>query len=365
MPDVFNNIIGELKAPDKSNSLSKVNNLETSSTSKCDGKVNNSALKGKSTDNDSSKEGKKVQAKSKSNESDKNFAKLAEIMAAGFQDLKNLFCQDANIDDDLMDEEEPINVPNNDGEESRDMFDELSYGIGSQAESGPAVRSSLAALSDKLLQSKIDESVIKEKHAEHLRPTNIEYLKVPQVNKPVWDNLGQATRIKESKLQNIQKDFLCSSIPVIKVMETIVDAKDDLGSLDVKTIVDNLKDALMFVGRANINMVKIRRENMKNDLPKHMQRLCSDSIEQSSAYLFGNDLNAAIKEVSELNKISATISRSNIPARGFRRGFPRYRGRGNRRGFSRGGARRFTPYAAYNSSKRNEAPLNQSRPSRK
>jgi hypothetical protein len=106
-----------------------------------------------------------------------------------------------------MDEEESTSVPNNDVEESRDMFDEFNHGIGTQDESGPAVRSSLAALSDNLLQSKIDVSVIKEKHAAHLRPTNIEYLKVPQINKPVWENLGQATRIKESKLQNIQKDF--------------------------------------------------------------------------------------------------------------------------------------------------------------
>ena len=149
---------------------------------------------------------------------------------------------------------------------------------------------------------KLTDTSLKDKQASHLRPKNVDNLKLPQMNKPVWDNLSQFTRIKESKLQNVHKDVLSSSSRNnIKAMETLADAKDDLSVLDAKSIINTLKDALIFVGSANMNIIKVRRDNVKPDLPKQMQGLCTDTIEHSSDYLFGNNLNAAIKDVSELN----------------------------------------------------------------
>ena len=84
--------------------------------------------------------------------------------------------------------------------------------------------------------------------------------------------------------------FSASAIPIIKVMETPTDAKDDLGSLDVKALIDTFKDSLVFTGNSNTNMVKIRRDCMKQDLPRHMQRLCSDSIDHSSSFFSSSSL---------------------------------------------------------------------------
>ena len=144
-------------------------------------------------------------------------------------------------------------------------------------------------MSDKLLTLKLTDTSLKDKQASHLRLKNVDNLKLPQMNKPVWDNLSQFTCIKESKLQNVQKDVLSSAVPVIKVMETLADAKDDLSVLDAKSIINTLKDALIFVGSADMNIIKVRRDNVKPDLPKQMQGLCTDTIEHSSDYLFGNN----------------------------------------------------------------------------
>ena len=65
-----------------------------------------------------------------------------------------------------------------------------------------------------------------------------------------------------------------------------------------------LSDGLVFLGSANVNLVQKRKELLKPDLPKNMQGLCREEVEFTGTELFGDDLNAAIKKVSELNKVS-------------------------------------------------------------
>ena len=212
----------------------------------------------------------------------------------------------------------------------------------------------MASLTEKFLKSNFDETVLKEKKEKHLRPVNVDSLETPKVNKPIWENLSPSTRIKDSNLQAIQKDLLSSAIPVLKVMEQIFDAREDMNSLNAKDILDTLKDSFIFLGAANNGMIKARRDNVKRDLPKNMEGLCRDTVAFSSTNLFGDCLNNSIKEVSELNRISNTFRpRGSYPTgrnrgRGFsgRGGFsPRGRGRGGRRGTrGRGSNKRFHPY---------------------
>ena len=78
------------------------------------------------------------------------------------------------------------------------------------------------------------------------------FVNTPKINKPMWDNMLYATKIRDSALQKIEKDFLSSSVPVIRVMEKILEAKDDMGSLSAVELLDLLKDSFMFLGSANI-----------------------------------------------------------------------------------------------------------------
>ena len=102
-------------------------------------------------------------------------------------------------------------------------------------------------------------------------------------------------------LQSVQQNFLSSSVPVLKVMEELINNLSEPGSLDVKKLIHTLSDSLFFLGSANAGMVKC-------ELPMSMQGLCRDSIGFTGSNLFGDNLNSSIKEVSELNKVSKNCS---------------------------------------------------------
>ena len=167
----------------------------------------------------------------------------------------------------------------------------------------------------------------KKKYEKYLRPKNVEFLEVPKVNQPVWENLSQATRYYDKALQSIQKDFLRSSIPILSVMQKVNEAKEDLSQLDPKEIIRILSDSLGFIGSANVALANRRRMQMKKELSQNMQGLCREDSDFSGSNLFGENLNSKIKEVSELNKISKDIRGRGRGSYGGNRGRgPRNRG---------------------------------------
>ena len=119
------------------------------------------------------------------------FSKLADIMTAGFKGLQNILLNQ-------MEEEENFKEA---AGKNQDFFTDLADELDSGNSTGPDVRKSLADLSDKLLRLKVNDSVMKEKRETYLRPKNIEFLQVPKVNKPIWENLSTSTlprKINES-----------------------------------------------------------------------------------------------------------------------------------------------------------------------
>jgi len=317
---------------------------------------------------DSSTSSKQKDAGTSKSSSQKSIDRLTDIMASGFLDLKDLLKEQHLQNSRLLNQErEDISYVHEDTSEydEFDMFESLADEVSSPDSVGPDVRPSLAALTDRLLNLKISDAVVKNKRDLYPRPSNVEFVNAPKINKPMWESLHHATKIKDSVLQNIQKDFLISAVPTMKVMEKIFDARDDMGSLDATELIDLLKDNFVFLGCANVGMIKLRRENIKRVLPRNMQGLCSDQVEHSSTYLFGDDLNASIKEVSELHKISNVFQNRTFPVRGARRGSSSrgtrsrvYRGAENRR-FQR----RYRPYDTAHPA--NRKPLNRQGPSAK
>ena len=358
MADIFENISG---------------NMEENSTSIADNAAQNSKNVSSTPSGSKPDEPKDRRSKSKDSSSSsskssssKTLEKLTEVMASGFKDLKDLLkeqhLQNSRLyqeaDYEYYDEMDEL-------EDDVDMFDNFADGMTAGESVGPDVRGSLAGLTDNLLRLKIGDSVVKAKRELYPKPNNVKFLNAPKINKPMWDNLHYSTQVGDSQMQAIEKDFLASAIPTIKVMEKIFEAKDNMGSLKAVDLIDTLKDSLIFLGCANANMIKLRRENVKRVLPKHMQGLCSDNVEYSSSHLFGDDLNASIKEVSEFNKISNSFKARGGPSRGGRRAPLRgNRGRIYSRGrITRRPFRRQRPYDGNVSN--NRKPLNRQSPSMK
>jgi len=213
--------------------------------------------------------------------------------------------------------------------------------------------------------------MVTEVKGKYPRPMNVKFLEAPKINKPIWENLPTPARVKDSALQTIQRDFLTSGVPILKVMNKIFEAKDDLSSLDSKELLTTLKDSLLLLGSASGGMNKVRRDNLKVELPKNMQGLCRSDIQGSSTLLFGDNLNTTIKDISELNKLSQNFRpRGNFHRRGTQnrggilRNFGQNSGRVVKRG--RGKPRPFYKRFVQVSRRQNEdrRPLNAPGPSR-
>ena len=295
---------------------------------------------------------------------------LASVMATGFASLENMLKEcfaygEEEIPEGIEDSgnsnntlEASSEVPDNAGS---DIFQELYEQVGSEDKVGPEVSQSLSSYADRVLKSKLSESDMKEKEEKYARPQNIEFLQAPKVNKAIWNNLVQA-KSTDVQLQAIQRQFLLSSIPVIKVMEELNAAVGNPELFDPKKLIRTLGDSLAITGTANVNMVKLRKDFIKKELPKNMEALCGEGVDFSGSLLFGDNLTSSIKEVSELNKVSRGFANRRGYVRG--RGFVRGRGRFMRRPGR--GLKRYTPYNRNTStSSSTYKPLNQKRPSNK
>lgn len=326
MSDIFRNIKEsiETEMPKISQKPSEVSNTQPKpSTSKSDDKLT-STKEGTSKSNSS-----KISCKSSTRTStQESMEKLSEIMTSGFQNLQRMFegFMTAAEDEEIEEMEVNDTTLHADVSDETDLFHEVSSQLSSSDKRGDDVLQSLATLTDVLLKRKIESSE-KEKYDKYLIPKNIDSINTPQINKPIWGNLSHSTKRNDVNLQLIQKDFLHSSLPIISVMQKLNSAKDDLSALDVKDLIQNLSDGLAFLGSANVKMVQHRRSCVRKELPINMQSLCRDSVEFSGSNLFGNDLSADIREVTELNKISHQL-RGGVARR--------VKGRGGFRGAARG-----------------------------
>ena len=129
-------------------------------------------------------------------------------------------------------------------------------------------------------------------------------------------------------------------LPLVEVLNDISQNDLNLEKIDAKAMIKKLTDSIAFIGSANVNMIRTRKQLMKRDLPSKMQPLCSEGLGFSADFLFGENLSLQLKEISELNRVTSGFRQSS-----FR--YPMRGSRGNLRGF-RGGRgfrrHRFSPY---------------------
>jgi len=145
----------------------------------------------------------------------KSLDKLAEIMETGFSDLMKMFSMEyEDVDGNGMDSNEFVEesdiecneVGNNCNAVEPDIFQTISGETKFGERVGPDVHKSLACLADRFLSEKMNESETKEKCEKYLRPSNIEFLETPKINKPIWENLS-LSKIPDVLLQNVQRSF--------------------------------------------------------------------------------------------------------------------------------------------------------------
>ena len=168
-----------------------------------------------------------------------------------------------------------------------------------------------------MMSKKGKQEAEKERSEDYLRPGNLPFLSAPKVNRQIWMSLGTSKKSTDKKLQDVQKQFLQSAVPIVSVIEEMNRARSEGTQIDLTRMIATLSDSVAFLGSANVNMVQTRRDLIKDELGPNLKGVCSMEIPFSGEHLFGDDLNAQVKELTNARKLSEEF-RSPLPF--YRRG---------------------------------------------
>ena len=256
---------------------------------------------------------------------------LGNIMLNGFKNLESSLSKmgetiaeniTKNIAEKIVvdDEELEYELEPSDGSEmtdmgalsSEDLLKKLEHSFSEGDPVPEDVSPSLAKLINLMMSKKGKQEAEKERSKDYLRPGNLPFLSAPKVNRQIWMSLGTSKKSMDKKLQDVQKQFLQSAVPIVSVIEEMNRARSEGTEVDLTRMIATLSDSVAFLGSANFNMVQTRRDLIKDELGPNLKGVCSMEIPFSGEHLFGDDLNAQVKELTDARKLSEEF-RSPLP----------------------------------------------------
>ena len=83
--------------------------------------------------------------------------------------------------------------------------------------------------------------------------------------------LGTSKKGTDKKLQDVQKQFLQSAVPIVSVIEEINRARSEGTEVDLTRMIATLSDSVAFLGSANVNMVQTRSDLIKDELGPNLK----------------------------------------------------------------------------------------------
>jgi len=127
-----------------------------------------------------------------------------------------------------------------------------------------------------------------------------------RVNLAIWNNLSKRARTSDLKLQKVQKSLIKASTAVVQVVNDLI-SKPDMPSKG--QIVNQLMDGVLLMANPNIKLNLRCREALKPELHTSYPYLCAPSNPITTTELFGDDLPKAVKDITDTNRITSTLSR--------------------------------------------------------
>ena len=171
--------------------------------------------------------------------SDDSITTLGNIMLNGFKNLESSLSKmgetiaeniTKNIAEKIVvdDEELDYELEPSDGSEmtdmgalsSEDLLKKLEHSFIEGDPDSEDVSPSLAKLIN-LMSKKGKQEAEKERSKDYLRPGNLPFLSAPKVNRQIWMSLGTSKKSTDKKLQDVQKQFLQSAVPIVSVIEEL------------------------------------------------------------------------------------------------------------------------------------------------
>ena len=140
---------------------------------------------------------------------------------------------------------------------------------------------------------------------------------VPRINPEIWRYMGRGTRAQDGEWRKLQS-------MVTKALTRVVVVIDCVKKLDTKEACKGLADTIKVLAMLYSNISTKRKDAISNDMAPSFRPLCTAS-RPVTTWLFGDDLQKDIKDISESYRIGAKASSSSYGR------FP-FRGRGGHRG---------------------------------
>ena len=222
----------------------------------------------------------------------------------------------------------------------KSCLENLVAGFNPEKATGPPISEKLAELTNGLLKEGLSKDQISTINQKYLKPKNCPFLEAPKVNNPFWNQLKQEPKNLDTSLQKEQGFFMSALYAMITVCNDLAQNHNDVKSLTTLT------HSLVLGLSANRQVNLARRDLLRPHLNKPYQSLCNPSTPITS-YLFGDDLNKQVDDLTKANKIGHKVQGPSTKPRyhpyGSKSGA---RGRGYRQNYlGRGRGSNYTPGA--------------------
>ena len=174
-----------------------------------------------------------------------------------------------------------------------------------------------------------------------LRPGNCPGLAPVRVNENIWHELGRNMQTSDANMQRVQLPLVKGATAVARITDIVLANYDEAtGAVGfdanaTELVFDLLNKALGCLGAANFETVQRRREKLKSEINPEFGNICAQAHPYTD-WLFGDDINKKVEDISIVNKISKKIVKTSSPSnhRGKRLpGHPQGAGRGGQGGY--------------------------------
>jgi hypothetical protein len=152
-----------------------------------------------------------------------------------------------------------------------------------------------------------------------MNPQNCEKFTVPKVNKGIWSSLQRKAKDQDLKLQQIQSIMCKTFYPLAHLMDKLLKSqskRQSLSGADLNDCLTLCNDTFKLLQLGFTEMSQRRRLSLKPELANEYKALCSSEIPVSD-YLFGDDLEKQIREITDAKKVSRKITEKNNQGQRF------------------------------------------------
>ena len=208
--------------------------------------------------------------------------------------------------DDLLTPAQPVDKTKIDDPSATclQLDDDLYDGAGSY---GPSIEDNIASRITKAVTVSPKKETFDKIMKSYMTPGNAKSFCAPRIEDNLWGTLPQAARSADARAQKLQKNLVHGLIPYVNVLQEIQAAAKEQRPVDAAKIARLAVDGIAMCGFVSYEMSMRRRASMKPFISPKYRGICSRSAPPGE-YLFGDDLQANLKKVSEAYQVGQKIN---------------------------------------------------------